>query len=144
MNKIKKLIYFLVLSQFIISSSGCYVIGTKIGASSDSKKLPHMEIPGDEIFNLPTNTKMQIYFKDGQYKEGQFLKVNEPKNLDQSSKTLIWYEKGCYLQQKTPTSEIDCIVINQKRNGKWIGFIIGIGLDAIGLYVFTKDAHIGL
>jgi hypothetical protein len=144
LKKIKKLIYFVVLCQFIIFSSGCYVIGTTIGASSDSKKLPKLEIPGDDIFNLPANTNMQIYFKNGQYKEGQFLKVNEPKNLDQSPKTLIWYEKGGYLQQKTQTSEIDCIVIKQKRNGKWIGFIIGLGLDVIGIYVFTKDVHIGL
>ncbi len=143
MKKIKKLIYFLVLSQFIIFSSGCFVIGTKIGASSDSKKFPRLEIPGDDVFNLPTNTKMQIYFKNGQHKEGQFLQVIEQTTAEESFKSLIWYEKGSYLQLKTPTSEIDCIVIKQKRNGKWIGFLVGFGLDTI-IYLYMLSSSLKL
>jgi hypothetical protein len=131
MKLIKQLMFALIIGQYMLSATGCSALGFGIGALSDSNKIHKLEIPSEELTLIPKNSRIQIFLKNGQQQEGEFLMHMEQKVGEEYVKSIVWYEKGSNRQVSTPVADIERIAAKQQRNGKWIGLGVGGVIDAI-------------
>ncbi len=136
MKLIKQLMFALIIGQYMLSATGCSVIGFGIGAISDSNNIKKMEISGEELTPIPKNSHIKIFLKNGQQQGGKFIMRLKQQVGDEHSESIIWYSEVTQQQVSTQVASIERILVGrgqtrEQTNGKWIGFGIGGVIDII-------------
>lgn len=128
---IKQLIYPLIIGVSLLSLNGCTAIGFGIGALSDADKTMSHKIANKLPSNIPKNCRLQIFLKNGQCQDGEFVTLINQKEGGKYVEAILFYDKPSNRHVSARISEIDSIVTRSRGNGKWKGLIIGGIIDTI-------------
>jgi hypothetical protein len=138
MMLIKQLIYSLIIGVPLLSITGCTAIGFGIGALSDSNKTRNYKIASEQPPYIPKNCRFQIFLKNGQRQDGEFVKLMKQEVGEEYVEAIVWYDKPSKRHVSTRISEIDRIVTKEQRNGKWLGLLLGGVIDVFIVIAFIK------
>ncbi len=146
MKMIKQLVFALFVGSFALVVSGCSVIGFGIGNASDSNnKISWQEFSGEELTQMPKNSEIQIFLKNGQVQKGRFIRLLEQQEGEETINSIVWNDLATYRQAATQITEIERVVIKSTEgNNKWLGLSVGGLLDAISVFYLINNVDFGL
>ena len=122
-----------ILSVLLISFSliynGCTLYGLGWGALADTRKTDYEIANRENYNNIRILSEITIYKKDRSLKKGKLIELTE------NYLTL----ETVFGLENINREEIFDIEVESKKNGIWIGLVIGIAMDAFFIFVLADD-----
>ncbi len=145
MNLVKQLIFVLFLGQYMLSATGCAsALGFGIGADKDSKKIKKFGVPAKQTAPLQVreNSHIQIFLKNGQRQDGEFVKLMKQKIGDEYIESIVWQEMANNQQISTQVAEIEQMITIEDEQSKWIDLkeVASIRKDS-RIEIFLKEGQ---
>jgi hypothetical protein len=149
-----KVKYLITPFIFTIYSSGCSVVGYKMGETADKEKAEYKVVKQNRIESVKHGSDMMLHVGDGSKESGKFMgltAIMEKENsVSPDDSTIMNSNIGIILQYDVLTSgkcgfnniklhTVDLIEVRKTFNAKYVGFVGGLAIDAIVIVLFMAN-----
>lgn len=113
----------ILIGQYLLTASGCSIIGFAIGASSDSQYSVKMGIPPKptRIEPLQKGEHIQIFLKDGNRQDGWFDSFYKEMVDEERRLSIVWTHIDSRQLDTTLVTDIERSIVIENEKNKWVG-----------------------
>ncbi len=124
MKQLRQIIFSLFVAQSMLSATGCSLTAFGIGAIKDSKKIETIKkygVPNEQAArsSVQENKRIQLFLKNGDQKEGVFIKLMNQKVGDEIQHSILWHDMSTKQQVITQFIDIGQIITIDYEQDKW-------------------------